>query len=132
MSRRLSRRSLTLGLLLSPGVASAAGGAKKGGGESYFRAPAVAAGVAMAGGRRGVLTVEVGVDTPDPALRARVEQILPRLKAGWFNAVSSFAAALRPSALPDADRLSKVLQAETDRQLGRPGARVLIGSILIH
>lgn len=126
------RRALLAGLAaLLPASALAAGGGS-GKQESYLRLPAVAAGVAVAGGRRGVITVEIGIDTPDPALRARAEQMMPRLRAGWFQTLSAFAAAMRPAALPDADRLARALQAETDRQLGKPGARVLIGSILVN
>lgn len=129
---RLSRRALLAGLTLAPVTAFAEGKGKGGSEETYVRYPAVAAGVALAGGRRGVITVEIGVDAPDPALRTRIDQHLPRLRAGWFRTVSMFAATLRPAALPDADRLARALQAETDRQLGKAGARVLIGSILIN
>ena len=129
----LSRRGLLAGLLvLAPAAAYAAGKSKGGSEESYVRYAAVSSGVALAGGRRGVMTVEIGLDTPDPALRTRVEQTLPRLRAAWFQTTSTFAATLRPAALPDAGRLSEALQATTDKQLGKPGARVLIGSILIN
>lgn len=84
------------------------------------------------GGRRGVMTVECGVDVPDASLRARAEASLPRLRAAYVQAVQIYAAGLSPGALPNTDFLSLTLQRQTDQVLGRPGAKVLLGAVLIN
>jgi len=120
-------------LSLAPGMATAAGKPKGDAPEeSYLRVPALAAGVMLTSGRRGVILVEPGVDAPDPEVRARVDASVPRLRAAWFAALQRYASGLRPGATPDADQLARSMQAETDRVLGRKGATFLIGSVLVH
>ncbi len=82
------------------------------------------------GGRRGVLSVEVGVDVPDAALRTRAQQSAPRLRAAYNTAVQRFATGLRPGAAPNIDQLAADLQAATNATLGRAGARVLLGTVM--
>ena len=125
-------RRVVLAALFWPGVAAAAGKSGDAPVESYVRVAALAAGVTLRGGKRGVITVEPGVDAPDPAVMAQVQASLPRLRAAWFNVLQRYGAGLRPGAPPDADQLARAMQRETDRVLGRPGARFLIGSVLIH
>jgi hypothetical protein len=83
-------------------------------------------------GRRGVLTVEAGVDVPDAALRDRANLSQPRLRAAYVQFLESYAGGLAPGAPPDADYISSQLQNQTNLVLGRPGARLLLGSILIN
>ncbi|MCS6626987.1 hypothetical protein N0B44_29125 [Roseibacterium beibuensis] len=98
---------------------------------SYMRLPTVTANVIRSGGRRGVMTVETGLDTPDAALRARAAQSAPRLRAAYATVVQRAANALLPGAPPDVERLVAQLQAATDRTLGRAGARLLIGTVMV-
>ena len=109
--------------------------AKTGGGgapePSYMRLPTVTANVRRAGGGRGVMTVETGLDTPNPALRTRVTQSAPRLRAAYAAVVQQAANGLLPGAPPDVERLVAQLQAATDRTLGRAGARLLIGTVMV-
>jgi flagellar basal body-associated protein FliL len=98
---------------------------------SYLRLPTITANVIGSGGRRGVMTVETGVDTPDRALRARVAQSAPRLRAAYAAVVQQAAGALLPGAPPDVERLVAQLQAATNTVLGRPGARLLIGTVMV-
>jgi hypothetical protein len=105
---------------------------KKGGGESYIQIPTLAATTTTANGRRGVMTVETGVDVPDGALRSRCEASLPRLRAAYAQVVQIYAAGLAPGAAPNADFLALALQRETDKVLGRKGARLLLGAILVN
>jgi hypothetical protein len=77
------------------------------------------------------MTVETGVDVPDAALRTRATQSAPRLRAAYNGVVQRAASALLPGAPPDVDRLARELQSETDRILGRAGARVLLGTVMI-
>jgi len=110
------------------------GGGGGGGGapqNSYLRLPTITANVRRVGGGRGVMTVETGVDTPDAALRTRVAQSQPRLRAAYAEVVQTAANALLPGAPPDVERLVAQLQAATDRVVGRRGARLLIGTVMV-
>ena len=98
---------------------------------SYLRLPTITANVTRSGGRRGVMTVETGVDTPDAALRTRVAQSAPRLRAAYAAVVQTTANSLLPGAPPDVERLVAQLQAATDRVVGRAGARLLIGTVMV-
>ena len=109
------------------------GGGSSGGENqpSFTRLPTVTATIARPDGRRSMLSIEVGLDTPDAALRARIAQSQPRLSAAYNSAAGRFAASLRPGFPPDVEALIRALQTATDQTLGRPGGRVLIGTVLI-
>jgi hypothetical protein len=107
-------------------------GKKKAGGVSYIPVQTLTGATFKSGGRRGVLTVECGLDVPDGALRARAEASLPRLRAAYVQTVMTYAAGLPPGAPPNADFLAREMQQETDALLGRPGARLLLGAILVN
>ena len=132
----MDRRRLFLALVLTalPGVAFAGDGEskKKAGGVSYIAIETLTGATTRPGGRRGVLTVEVGVDIPDGNLRAHAEQVLPRLRAAYLQTVMIYAAGLPPGTAPNADFLARSLQRETDSLLGRPGGRLLMGTILVN
>jgi flagellar basal body-associated protein FliL len=98
---------------------------------SYLRLPTITANVMRSGGRRGVMTVETGIDTPDAALRARVAQSAPRLRAAYAAVVQQSANALLPGTPPDVERLVAQLQAATNTVMGRAGARLLIGTVMV-
>ena len=98
---------------------------------SYLRLPTITANVIRPGGRRGVMTVETGIDTADAALRARVAQSAPRLRAAYAAVVQQSAAAMLPGAPPDVERLIAQLQAATNTVMGRAGARLLIGTVMV-
>jgi hypothetical protein len=121
------------GLLASPVVAHAAGAEKKkSGGGSYVPVQTLL-GTTMRGmGRRGVMSVDCGLDVPDEALRTRAEQSVPRLRAAYLQIVQGYASGLAPGALPNADYIAQSLQRQTDAILGRPGARVLLGAIIVN
>ncbi len=129
----MRRRSLLIALPLAavPGLALA-GEKKKSGGTSFIQLNTMTANVARIDGRRGVFTVEAGLDVPDPVLRERANGLLPRIRAAFNDTLSVFAASMRPQTAPDLDLLSKKLQADTNRVLGRPGARLLLGSCLVN
>lgn len=137
--RGMHRRLLLATALVAPALAlqaapalAAEGGKerKKGGGENFAQIPTLTASVMKADGRRGVLTVEAGVDSPNAALHARIEAQQPRLRDAYNSYLARFAAALRPGFAPDADLLSRDLQAITDRIAGR-GGKLLLGTILV-
>ncbi|WP_374469509.1 Tat pathway signal protein [Phenylobacterium sp.] len=136
------RRRTLLALLLTalPGVAAASGKdsgeegdpKKRSGGASYIVVQTLTATTNKGGGRRGVFTVECGLDVPDPALRTRVQQSLPRLRAAYNQVVQSYAAGLPPATAPNVDFLAQNLQRQTDLVLGKPGAKLLLGAILVN
>lgn len=129
----MERRAL-LGLAVVATAASTSARASSGGAaasaSTYFALPVVTASVLQANGRRGVLTIETGVDVPDAALRTRAQQSAPRLRAAYNTAAQRFANGLRPGVVPDIDQLSAALQAATNATLGRPGARLLLGTVM--
>jgi len=134
----MQRRALFAAALavsaVAAGETAAASGSKerkKGGGASFLQIPTLTASLPRPDGRRGVLTVECGVDATDAALRTRAEQLQPRLRDAFNTALMRFAAGMRPGFAPDADVLSRELQAVTDKVLGRKGARLLLGTILV-
>jgi hypothetical protein len=47
-------------------------------------------------------------------------------------AIQTHARGLGPGAPPQADRLAVELQRETDRVLGKPGAKLLLGSLIVN
>lgn len=105
---------------------------KKGGGDSYLQLPSVTATVLRANHQYGVLMVDIGIDTPDPALRRRVEQSVPLLRDAFVREMAIYAPSVAPGGPPNPDRLGDQLQRAVDRIVGRPGARVLLGSILVN
>ena len=131
----MERRAL-LGLaVVATAAASTSARASSSGGaapsaDSYFRLPVITASILHASGRRGVLSIEIGVDVPDAALRTRAQQSAPRLRAAYNTVAQRFANGVRPGAVPDIDQLSAALQAATNATLGRPGARVLLGTVM--
>ena len=130
----MSRRTATLVLLAACLACNPvhASEKKKGGGLSYMQLKPLAATVLRPDGRRGVMTVEAGLDVKDEALYARAQSSMPRLRAAMATVVQNHAQGLGPGAAPAPDRLSADLQRATDRVLGRAGGRVLLGTVLIN
>lgn len=131
---RLSLR-LFPALLLSLTLAGAAHGAeerKKGGGETFTQFPTLTATLSRPDGSHGVLSVEADVDIADVALRTRTKQMQPVLRDAYVQFLVRYASTLAPKRLPDADVIGTGLQQATDRVLGRPGAVLLLSSILVN
>ncbi len=130
------RRRLILTAALAaalPGMALAAvDEKKKGGGPTYIQLNTMTATVLRESGRRGVLTLETGLDIPDEKLRAKVNLVAPRLRAAFVQTLQIYAAGLSPSAAPNADFLAVELQREADQVLGQKGCRVLLGTMLMN
>jgi hypothetical protein len=98
----------------------------------YLELQAVAVSIVRPNGRRGILTVQLGLDAPRAALRDRLELYLPRLHSAYVSALQPYAYGLAPGAVPNADYIAYALQRETDRVLGQSGAKLLLGSILVN
>ena len=114
--------------------AAEASGKSEGGGapaNAYIPLPTATATILRRDGRRGVMTVEVGVDVADEALRTRADQSKPRLSAAFNEVVRLAGERMLPGAPPDVEWLSRALQAATDRVLGRAGAKLLLGTVMV-
>ena len=130
MRRRLILTVLALALA-APAAVRAEGHDKKAK-QSYMQIDSLAVSVLRASGRRGVLTVEVGIDEQNPALRDKLDLYVPPLRSAFIAALQPYALGLAPGAPPSADYIAMTLQRETDKVLGRRGAKLLIGSVLVN
>jgi hypothetical protein len=82
--------------------------------------------------RRGVLAMDGSLDVPDTGLRKRAEQMNPRLRAAYAQALMIYAGGLPPGRPIDPEYLVHEMQRQTDMVLGKPGAKFLIGSLLVN
>ena len=105
---------------------------KKSGGQAYIPINPVTGTTNKGGGRRGVLSVDCGLQIEDPKLREFAEKSLPRLRAAYVQVVQTYAAGLRPGAEPNTELIVQSLQRQTDLILKRPGARLLIGAVVAN
>lgn len=133
------RRLMSLAALAAalPVAAQASGGGektekKKGGGLSYLQLPTLTATIMRPDGRRGVLTVETGIDIPNTDQRAKADLLIPRFRAGFVQALQIYASGLSPATAPNAEFIARELQRETDRVLGGPGGKLLLGTLLVN
>ena len=139
----MRRRSLIAVLLAAPLIAGPALAAehgekkkgaekKKGGGINFIQLPTLTANAARASGSRGVLTVDSGLDIKDGGLRAKAEASIPRLRAAYVQILQAQAAAIPPGAPPNPDAMVASFQRATDQVLGKPGAKFLIGAVMVN
>jgi len=129
----MDRRQLIALALSGLALASAAHASpeKSGGGKGgYLSMPTATATVLRRDGRRGVLTVETGLDIADGALMERARLSQPRLSAAYNEIARIAAERLLPDAPPNVEWLAVALQHATDAILGRPGAKLLLGTVM--
>lgn len=119
--------------LAAPSLAFAGhgGGEKKEAPTTYFALDPINAVVLRRDGRRGVMTLETGLEVKDPELMKRAQASTPRLRAAFAQVLMVYAAGLRGGAAPDMDYVARELQKAADQVLGKPGSKVLLGSALI-
>jgi hypothetical protein len=135
----MRRRQLLVSLLLAAAVGSAGAAtpvlANEGKKEeklvTYFQLDPINAVVLRRDGRRGVMTVEAGIAAKDPKLMARAQASTPRLRAAFSQVLMIYAAGLRGGIAPDMDYVGRELQKACDQVMGQPGAKVLMGSVLL-
>jgi hypothetical protein len=84
------------------------------------------------GGRRGVLQVEAGLDVPDGGLRGRAEASQPRLRDAYVRFLLTYANSMPAGTPPNPEIIGTALQRATDQVLGKPGAKLLLGTILVN
>ena len=82
---------------------------------------------------RGLLMVELGLDVPDAAMRARVNHALPALRDAYVRSLIAYGAtAVRAWRQPSVDDIAERMQTITDRLMGGPGAKVLMAQTAIR
>ena len=118
-------------LAASPALASSA--AKKPDAPStYFALQPLTATAIRRDGRRGVMTLETGVEALDPKLMERARQSEPRLRAAFAQVLMTYTAGLPRGAAPDLNYLGGQMQEAADKVLGRKGSKVLLGSAMVN
>jgi hypothetical protein len=105
---------------------------KKSGGEDYLPVEGITGTTNKGGGRRGVLSVDCGLQIPDPKLRDYADKSMPRLRAAYVQTVQVYAAGMPPGSEPNIDFIVQALQRQTDLVLKRPGAKLLIGAVVAN
>jgi len=82
---------------------------------------------------RGIMHIEAGLEIPNNRQRERAEYLMPRLRDRYVSALSMYTGAnYRFGDVPDADRISELLQQATDEVLGAGEADILLGMVIIH
>jgi hypothetical protein len=135
MTRRLALVAL-ISFIASMALVSGADAAgpekKKGGGLSFLQIRTLTVSVFRPNGSRGVMTMETGLDIADDGLRERAAALTPRLRAAFTQVLQMYVSGLPAAMAPDADFVAQKLQRETDKILGKPGAKLLIGTIMVN
>jgi flagellar basal body-associated protein FliL len=101
--------------------------------ESWVTVYPIAVSIVQDDKVRGQFQVWLGMDVPDEALRARAEEIKPRLRDAWMSRLSQYASTtLRERRPANIEDVSRLLQSTADQTLGKPGSRVLLGSVIVN
>ena len=135
--RRRALLALGAALGLGIGVGGAAAAAedkakKKSGGVSYIQLEPFNASLSPVNGHRQILSIECGLDVADGGLRLRAQQFRLILRDSFLRWLTVYAASLPPQAPPNPDAIEAELQRQTDRILGRPGARFVLGTVMVN
>jgi hypothetical protein len=119
------------------GVASSVSAAedkkkKLSGGDDYIPIDPIIGTTNRSGGRRGVLSVDCGLQIEDPKLRDFADKSMPRLRAAFVQTILVYAASMPAGSEPNVDFIVQALQRQTDLVLKRPGAKLLIGAVVAN
>src|SRR6185295_10271887 len=85
----------------------------KAGASPFIELQTLNASTLRANGSRGVVTVDNGLNVPDPTLRALASASTPRLRAAYNAFLSKYMIGLPPGAPPNADLLANEFQRLT-------------------
>jgi hypothetical protein len=135
MRRRDLIAMLVLTAPLAVGRAADAAEEKKkkvSGGADYLPITAITGTTNKSGGRRGVLSVDCGLQIEDPKLREFADKSMPRLRAAYVQTIQVYAAGMPSGSEPNIDFIVQALQRQTDLLLKRPGAKLLIGAVVAN
>lgn len=117
-------------LVTSQAVANEA--KKKGGGIGFTQFPMLTVFTQVASNRHGTMSVDMGLYADDPKLSDQIKLYRPRLQDAYITKLQAYAANLNARSLVNIDYISGQLQTVTDQILGRKGAKVLLGSVLMN
>ena len=135
----IARRKLVCGFLalsLAFAVTGRAAGSeskdkKDEGSTRFIEVPILTVNILRSNYSRGKVEISLGLDVPNPDLFERAQESLPRLRAAYVQTLLTYMYDLAPGTPPDIGRLTLALQRATDKALGRAGARVLLGSVVV-
>ena len=101
------------------------------GSTRFIEVPILTVNILRSNYSRGKVEISLGLDVPNPDLFQRAQESLPRLRAAYVQTLLTYMYDLAPGTPPDIGRLTLALQRATDKALGRAGARVLLGSVVV-
>jgi hypothetical protein len=119
-------------LIAKQSIASGHEDKKKGGGDGYTQFRTLTVFTQASSTKHGTLSVDMGLYTDDPKLTEQIKLFMPRLLDAYVSRLQAYAANLRSRSMLDPDFIILTLQQATDQVLGRKGAKVLLGTILIN
>jgi hypothetical protein len=132
--RRLAA-ALVLMVACAAGPALAAGKTteKLSGSSTFLATPQITTTLVDQMRTAGVFQLDGGLEIPDATLRARAEQMMPRLRDAYRTAVVQWVNSQhRRGTVPDADSLQRRMQTTTDQILGRPGAQFVMVALIVR
>ena len=98
--------------------------------ESYTMLAPMYATIMDSGRPGGMLMVAVGLDIPDPQLRAEALRAMPVLRDAFVRSLMGFTGThVRIAEQPDVVAIADRLQRITDRELRSKGAHVLLAQV---
>jgi flagellar basal body-associated protein FliL len=81
----------------------------------------------------GLLMIGIGLDIPNPELRAQVDKAMPVLRDIYVRNLMEFTAtSVRPWQQPDVVDIADRLQRVTNRVLHQKGARILLAQVAMR
>jgi hypothetical protein len=105
---------------------------KKGGGVGYTQFATISVFTDAGKRKHGTMSVDMGLYSEDEKLVAQIKLNQPRLQDAYLSRLQSYAGTLNSRSLVDTGFITTQLQTATDAILGRKGAQVLLGSILLN
>ena len=105
---------------------------KKGGGVGFTQFPMLTVFTQVSSNRHGTMSVDMGLYASDAKLSSQVKLYQPRLQDAYISKLQAYAADLNARSMVNTDYISGQLQQVTDQILGRTGAKVLLGSVLMN
>ena len=101
--------------------------------ESYVPFDPILAAVQSDMRLRGVIHIELGLNTEDASLRAKIEQRMARLRNAYNSSIAVYTGVhYRFGEMPDPDLIASMLQRATDETLGQDGAEVLLSLVMVN
>jgi hypothetical protein len=99
---------------------------------TYFALQPLTATTIRRDNRRGVMTLEIGVEAKDPKLMDYAQKSEPRLRAAFAQVLMTYTAGMPRGAPPDLTYLGGKMQDAADKVLGRKGSKILLGSAMVN